>query len=427
MDMRRYISQTLDSMKTITQKDMLRDIMENIFIPLYDHTEDHYAKLEHRVKDELPFITEPYVIWTTLLERENANGGCPYLFPMLSEDLHRPEIDLKDLGERLKNEREIRLDTVFVQADYFLCKEIEDNREIFEGTLKCEGGDLRIGVRLRLSKRYSSCIQQLYKLFMFNGIPWQTVNTAYTFKMFDVMLVRIDLEGKELEGVANSYRATYGKYDKYMKQELVPVWNISRLRIESEDFPLAALDKVNYEYVFDLEQEGAEHGYLADWDSADISAVRKEQNTLIVTSPQQKKLAWDMYKIVRRIDYATDFFSYELLNNAREDDFSARMVAYYGTVIKTSAELRRLLEGYEASKHFRFESLQVVQGEIAGDTYEVNNFLKDEVRDIAVSKSLLLRFKPLKQESYILRDLMSFLVSQVQLVYPEFHCVGVLI
>jgi len=427
MDMRKYISDRLGSMKSTAEKDMLRDVMENIFIPLYDHVEDQYARLETRVRDEFPFITDPYVVWGTLMERERANGGCPYLFPMLDDDLLAPEIEMADLAQRLKAEREIRLDTVFAQADHFVCKEIEDKREILEGTLSSEDGEFKIGVRLQLSKRYSACVQRLYKLFLSNCIPWQTLNIPYTFKMFDVMLVRIDMADKEVEGVANGYRVTYGEHERYVKRGLIPVWNVCKLRIQSEDFPLAALDKVNYEYVFDLEQEGAEHGYLADWDSADISAVRREENTLIVTSPEQKSLAWDMYKIVRRKDYATVYFDHEIVSNAQADSFAARMIAHYGTVIKTSAELRRMLEGYEASKYLSFESAQIVWGEIPGESYEVNSFLKDEVRDVAVSKSLLLRFKPLKCEPYLLRDLMSFLVSQVQLVYPEFHCVGVLV
>ena len=430
MDMRKYISDRLDGMKSVTERDTLRDVMESIFIPLHDHVEDQYNRIERRVKDELPFIISPYFVWSTLLEHEKANGGCPYLFPMLYEDLRLPEIELKGLNERLKTEREIRLDSVFVQADYFICKEIEDNREVFEGSLRSENGEFKIGVRLRRSKRYSACAHGLYKLFISNGIPWQTLNIPYAFKMFDVMLVRIELgnmEFKEEESVSTDYQATFGKHERYIKRGLVPVWNIRRTKLKSEEFPLAALEKVNYEFEFDLEKVGAEHGYLADWDSADISAVRREENTLIVTSPAQKELAWDIFQIVRRQDFATDFFTFELMNNVQDDAFGARMIAHYGTVIKTSAELRRLLDGYDVTQFLRFESAQVVWGETPGETYEVNSFLIDEVRDIAVSKSLILRFKPLKMDTYFMRDLMSFLVSQVQLIYPEFHCVGVLV
>ena len=427
MDMREYIAGRLDEMKSVTEKDMLRDVMEDIFIPMYNHVEAQYARLESRVREEMPLQASSYTIWSTLMERENADGGCPYLFPMREEDLHRPEIDMTGIQERLRSEREIRLDTIFLQADYLVCREIEDSRETFDGTLKTENGDFRVGIRLRLSKRYPVCVENLYRLFITNNIPWQTVNSPYMFKMFDVMLVRIDLNGKEAAGAVTGYEASFGKHDGYIKRGLVPVWNICRLRIKSEDFPLAALDKVNYEYMFDLSDEGAENGYLADYGSADISAVRREENALIVTSPLQKGLVWDMYKIIKRKDYVTDYFPYELMNNAQEDSFAARMVAYYGTVIKTNAELQRLLAAYDVADYIKLDSVQVVSGAIVGETYDVNNFLKDEIRDLAVSKSLLLKFRPLKRNSYILRDVMSFLVSQVQIIYPEFHCVGVLV
>ena len=196
--------------------------------------------------------------------------------------------------------------------------------------------------------------------------------------------------------------------------------------MKSEDFPLAALDKVNYEYVFDLSAEGAEHGYLADFGNADISAVRRERETLIVTSPERKGLVWDMYKVMKREEYVTDYFQYELMCNALEDSFAARMIAHYGTVIRTNAELHRLLSGYDVSGYIKLDSVQIISGMVAGETYEVNSFLEDEIRDSAASKSMLIKFKPQRQATYILRDVMSFLVSQIQLIYPEYRCSGVL-
>jgi hypothetical protein len=338
-----------------------------------------------------------------------------------------PSVELAGLRERMQNESTIRLDTVFIQADYLVCRELEGRQEVYEGKLKTEHGEFSIGVRLQLSKRYHTCLENLYRLFISNNIPWQTVNSPYIFKMFDVNLVRIDFGSGEAKGVSGGYNASFGKYSGYVRRGLVPVWNVRLLSIKSEDFPLAALDKVNYEYVFDLGDEGAEHGYLTDYGSADISAVRREKSSLIVTSPAPKGLVWDMYKIIKRKEYTTDYFPHDLMNNAPDDSFAARMIAYYGTVIKTNAELHRLLAAYDVSEYIELDSVSVVSGIVMGETYEVNNFLKDEIRDLSVGKSLLLKFKPLKSDSYILRDVMSFLVSQVQVVYPEFHCAGVLI
>jgi len=43
MDMHQYISQRLGGMKSVMEKDMLRDVMEDIFIPMYNHMEKEYA------------------------------------------------------------------------------------------------------------------------------------------------------------------------------------------------------------------------------------------------------------------------------------------------------------------------------------------------------------------------------------------------
>jgi len=426
MDLKQYISQRLSGMKSNADRMMLLETMEEVFVPMFDHVESEYAKLRNRVREEMPSPAGTYVIWTTLMERENADGGSPYLFPMVNEDLEPLTLELLGLAERLFNEGEVRIDTVFVQADYLLCREIDGNREIYEGTLRTSGGDIRIGVRLRQSKHYQKRIEELYRLFISNGIPWQTVSAPYVSKMFDVMLVRIDAAGKGAQGIASDYNISFGKYDSHIKRGLVPVWNVRRLAMKSEDFPLAALDKVNYEYKFDLSEQGTQHGYLADYGSEDISSVRREGNSMVVTSPTQKGLIWDMHQIAMRREYATERFEYELMSNAQDDSFAGRMLGYYGTVVKTNAELRRLLASYSASRYVELLSARVVQGDVIGETYDANSFLKDEMRDPSTNRTLLLEFTSLNRDSFLLRDAMSFLVSQAQVLYPEFKCVGVL-
>ena len=427
MDMRLHISRMLDSMKSDSDKALLREIMEEAFIPMHDHFEEQYARLEARVRDEVPLAAGSYVIWATLMERGVADGASPYLFPMLEEDLANPAIDRADLEGWLRDGGELRIDTVFVQADYLLCREIAERGEAFEGSLRASGGELRAGIELRPSKRYADCIGDLYRLFMSNGVPWQTVYSPYIFKMFDAVLVHADVGGTgELDSFIG-YDADFGSYAGYIRRGLIPMWNVRRLTMKSEDFPLPALDKVNYEYVFDLSDEGPEHGYLADYGNEDISSVRRERDAMVVTSPTQKGVVWDMYKIHRRKEYATERFAYELTSNAQEDSFAARMVSFYGSVVKTGAELRRLLAAYDASSYAELISAKVIEGISPGETYEANAFLKDEIRDPKADKTLLLEFRALKPDQYLIRDAMSFLVSLAQMMYPEYHCTGVLL
>jgi len=73
------------------------------------------------------------------------------------------------------------------------------------------------------------------------------------------------------------------------------------------------------------------------------------------------------------------------------------------------------------------QGIYVVDKRMQGETWEGNKFIQDEIRDITALKTLLLQFKPADKKDILNRDIMSFLVSQIQLVYPEYICIGVLI
>ena len=57
----------------------------------------------------------------------------------------------------------------------------------------------------------------------------------------------------------------------------------------------------------------------------------------------------------------------------------------------------------------------------------MNSFIIDEIRDHAYKKCLLLKFRGRGDHEFLFRDVMSFLVSEVQLLYPEYACEGVLL
>lgn len=56
----------------------------------------------------------------------------------------------------------------------------------------------------------------------------------------------------------------------------------------------------------------------------------------------------------------------------------------------------------------------------------MNFFMEDEIRDGTAEKKLVFTFKSKKMEEWLLRDLISFIVSEIQEIYPEYHCCGIL-
>ncbi|MBW9153113.1 hypothetical protein [Clostridium estertheticum] len=57
----------------------------------------------------------------------------------------------------------------------------------------------------------------------------------------------------------------------------------------------------------------------------------------------------------------------------------------------------------------------------------MNYFIIDETREDNIKKVLKLYFKAKDKNYYLTRDILSFLVSEIQLLYPEYKCMGILI
>ena len=55
------------------------------------------------------------------------------------------------------------------------------------------------------------------------------------------------------------------------------------------------------------------------------------------------------------------------------------------------------------------------------ETYSMNPFIEDEMRDYQAQKKLTLYFTPGPEETWLQRDVASFLVSEVQRLYPEYE------
>ena len=61
------------------------------------------------------------------------------------------------------------------------------------------------------------------------------------------------------------------------------------------------------------------------------------------------------------------------------------------------------------------------------ETYEVNDFIVDEIRDSNIKKVLILSFEAQEKNNYLNYDILSFIISEVQFIYPEYECEGRLI
>ena len=122
-------------------------------------------------------------------------------------------------------------------------------------------------------------------------------------------------------------------------------------------------------------------------------------------------------------------YKYELMTNEVNMNFANKLAFEKPYTIKTKTELARVINSFKASKKLIFNDVKLqenYEGEL-NQTYEINDFIIDEIRDENIKKVLILYFKPVNKENYLNNDILSFLVSEVQFLYPEYKCEGRLI
>ncbi|MDR2088488.1 MAG: hypothetical protein LBP73_03930 [Clostridiales Family XIII bacterium] len=424
--MRELITARLNEMRGSEDKSLLKEVLEEVFLALYDETERKYAALEQRIRDELPRIHAPFAIHTTVLPRGQIDAGHPYLSPMLPEESVAPELSANAIITALHDKEQATLETVFVEADYLKCLRLTRERPIFDGSLYAGAQRYDFKFRLEPAGRYNALIEKLCAVFLRNGAPWTTAPGAYTSKFFDVRpaeIAGLPPSGAKIRDI----ELDFGAYKDAIRRGLVPVWNIDKHRARGDDYPKPARDKINYEFRFDTRGLGADNGYLADYDGARILSVRREGGDIIAVSPESKSPAWDLYRLRPRRDRRVDEYPLPVLSNVRGDAFATRLLAAGGAHIATRAELKRVLGSFEVSEYVALADLRFTGANFAGETYDMNPFIRDEIRDPAHRKSLVLVFKAKNKDFFLNRDIVSFLVSELQRTYPEYNCVGSLL
>jgi hypothetical protein len=414
-------------MKNTEERVLLKEILSDVFLPLYDEIEIKYAALEQRVRDELPMVYDAYTVYSTVLQRARLDIKHEYLSAMIPSEAEEPVLDARKLTEDLRDGSQPAIETVFCESDYLKCLQLMRGEQKFGGAFVVKSERFPIKCRLLPVDRYRSKAEALHNAFQRNEVPWTTVNGAYLNKFFDVCLTEIAQTippGMKIR--PSQIEIDFGSYKETIKRGFIPVWNVDMYRHKGEDFPMPVIDSVNYEYRFDTGALGEECGFLVNYDNAYILYTRREGGALVVVSNKQKELVWDMYRFRRRHDTPVDTYPYPILSNARKDSFSTRLLNKYGAHIATKAEMRKLLDSFEASEHVELTGFHFAGEQLYGDTYDMNPFIRDEVRDPGFQRTLALSFKAKNKDSFLNRDVASFLVSEFQSAFPEYRCVGIL-
>ncbi len=427
-EMKEMIQREIQNIRNLEERAAFKELMEGVFLPLYETNRKMYEDLEDRIQEELSCDVNRCLIRTGLVEKGYVDVSHHLMTPMLSEDLEERSCSIKELKEALAEKGGFPLMTVLLQCDYLDIQELWSRDPEFQGTLKTEQPDRtwKIRVRLRRNITYLDEVAKLYKLFLKNGIPWQTVNAPYLYKMADVMLTGLEEGLTGLEKI-QKIEIQFGTWSSVIRYDPVPVWNVRRLSLNSIGFPVPCEDHRNYEHVISIQEYGVQNAYLAEDDSELVSVVQRGAKIHIVSSAKEAK-KWKVHMIQNGTDSRIDRYAWPVMENRRAESFSERYQRKWGQNIRTKAELARFIGGFHMDPYVKYQDCEVLdQFPERSQTYSMNPFVEDEIRDTGAQKKLLLYFEPGAQDAWLQRDIASFLVSEVQRLYPEYECGGKLL
>ena len=424
--MKDQIAAKLSNMCNLEDRLLLKDILNDVFLNLYEHSETMYQQLEDRVFAEKSGVSDAYDVYATVVSRQNLDPVHYFLRPMQADDLAEKQYNLADIVA--VDRVEVPLLQVFFSCDYKLFASIVNGRRSFPGTIATSNGSITATFILREDKKYLNQIKELYETFLNNNIPWKTINNPYAFRFAEVMLESCQ-RSLESDETITEVKVDFAEYGQYVHYDMVPLWNVEILKLKSTGFPLPCEDKINFEHMVALEGIGVEHGYLAAFQNKNISYVRRSKQALVIVAPTELKDVWDIMRIIHPADGKTDAYTYPLVSNAKRQAFSDILAQKSLRVIRTEAELRRLINSFAAAANLSLShiAIQPCSQEIENAaSYEMNYFIQDEIRRADCQHRLILNFTTTDRDSFLISDLMSFVVSEVQLYYPDYKCEGVI-
>ena len=413
----------LRKIENLEQRQLLKDIMSGVFVNLIDYQDEMNKKLEQRVFNEMDNFENMHDVYVTLSSREDIDPIHECLFPMLPSDLENKQIHMNKLLEPLKNNEPSALLTLFLECDAMQVQQLLAEQRQFTGRILTTEGQVQVKVMLRKNGTYLQEVEKLHSIFQINGVPWKTINHPYIHKFFDVLLVECPPLRDETEIL--EFIIDLEEYEDKKRLNMVPLWNIERIELKNIGFPIPALDKVNYEHTLSIRKTGPQHGYLVDGCEEDIRYIKRAENELTIVSPHDKSGVWQLLKIAEMEEQKIGKLEYQLVSNHRKDHFIHKFANKYAPAVKTKGEIIRLIHSFEAAEKIELVDINVLDSfNGVGVSYPVNPFFIEEQGESSNKGIMLLTFKAKERPDFILNDIVSFLVSEVQRYFNEYKCVG---
>lgn len=402
-DMDTYIKQRLTEITDTDERSFAKEVLLKGLLPAFETMNQRYRELENRVKREVEVENSRFVVFTMRIRRQDYDPTNRTWFPVC-------ERDVQEEGTAYKR--------IYFQGN-------EKEKKEFEALPYLEAIDAagkihRVGIRK--AEDYRKVVEALYHIFVYNRIPWNTVNTGELERFYEIYSL------EEVENMED-WSISYGDWQDKVHSSYIALWNIEKFYFHCMKFMIPCLDGKYYEHELNLENYDADSGYMVE-SNEDILNIRYEDGKIIMTSMKETFENWCAYRFGSRTDVDSYGYHYRILGNRKKENFTDCLVTRYGQGIHTKTEIFRIVESLDVGRYIKMVDCHIQEWE-REDSYsaDMNWFIQEEIFPMETRRILELQFVRQTeddQEDYYAEDMLRYALSQVQLFLDEYKCVGIL-
>lgn len=407
-DFEKYIYDRLKEIDDLDERREAKKILWEGLGRLLRLTETKYRELEDRIYHELPMPENNYTITTALVSTEDYDPINGLLFPM----------DAFDFQHESASEENKACLYFYIEADDGICNRFLALEKI-AGRYQKE--DKEIPLTIKKNNKYLQKLAKLYETFTYNLIPWATVHTGYLERFF-----YLELSAEEKLSF-DDIEIDWGEAGPYIRKDVFPLWNVEDMEFRMSDYMIPGLDGLYYEHCIKLDGKQEADGYLVNIHE-DIINIRYEKGLIIIKTKKEEMGRYEGYHIHRCEKRKIKEIADNILNNERKDSFAARYQKQSGGFIQSRLEMMRRIHEIAGECGVVPEDFRIEE-EAKGYYLEadMNRFIAEPSFPKDTRKNLVFYFKKTESKNYLYEAHIRYLLSELQLEYMEYHCVGMFI
>lgn len=288
------------------------------------------------------------------------------------------------------------IERVYVKAGKRQISKILHKNNIFRAVVRTNYETYPVSVTLRPVNEALEKAEQINRLMYVNGWDMPPVNTIYLQGFYDVCFCHV-LDRLRSDEYMETADIDFGELTPYVQRDLSLMWNLRRIECKEQSFPqaLAQIDEIYYNHTIPLPDSG--HIYLADLPETERCSVSRTETALMIKNTEKQYGSWTLYELLggRTVCGNKDV---PVMSNDIADGIIGALQKK--RQLLTAGEVYRCVHAYEVSEAF------------------------DRI-EIPCEGQLL--FYPKDDSYYLNRDIMDYILSDMERLFAGCHFKGRLV